>query len=281
MPSFPILYSAHHRSNDFLEFTDRCALTEDQRKRLSDLGTDLTVPCHGILPPLLASHSRGIVDLNRSPNHLDLFRDDDFADPPNRIWLPWQEPTAREQEDILRRIYQTYHDRLLACIQELSLEHPSIIVVAWDNMGRYPLRADGSPRPGHIVPFILSNCGMTEGVDQDERQCEPTSCDPAFLFRLAEEFHHSLLACGFSSHIADGIHFNLPGFKGGYVCEHYTTRRHPELPVGADVQSLQVEYDIALTHNPHTLEADDNAIRRLQQAFVMAMGRTYQNVRKM
>lgn len=271
----PILYSAHHCSSDFVEFRDRCALTEEERQRLSDRGTDLTVPHHGLLPPLCASHSRGIVDLNRSPDHLDLFRDADFADPPHRIWHPWQEPTTREQDDILRLIYQPYHDRLLQCLQELSQEQKPTIVVAWDNMGRYPLRADGSKRPGRTVPIILSNCGVKGSTDRGEEQDGSTSCDPAFLSALAGEFRRSLLSCGFPSSIAEGIHFNLPGFKGGYICAHYSTRRHPELLVYADVQSLQVEYDIALTHNPKTLEAHGDAITRLQSAFAMAIERAY------
>lgn len=274
----PILYSAHHCSSDFGEFSGRSALTDEQRRRLSDLGTDLTVPHHGILPPLLASRSRGVVDLNRPPNHLDLFCDADFADPPNRIWHPWQEPTAREQDAILRKIYHPYHDRLLQCLQELSHEHRSIVVIALDNMGRYPLRADGSPRPGHTVPIILSNRGTEGSTDHDESREASTSCDPALLSALAGEFRHSLLACGFPSDIANGIHFNLPGFKGGYICEHYTTRRHPDLSVHADVQSLQVEYDIALTHNPKTLEANDDALRRLRRAFTMAMEHVYGNL---
>lgn len=145
-------------------------------------------------------------------------------------------------------------------------------------MGRYPLRSDGSRRPGSTVPIILSNCGMTESTNRDERQSEPTSCDPALLLSLAEEFHTALLSYGFPQDCADGIHFNLPGFKGGYICEHYTTRRHPELPVHGNVQSLQVEYDIALTHDPHTLEADDDAIQRLQQAFTQAIERTFAQV---
>ncbi|MBI2524092.1 N-formylglutamate amidohydrolase, partial [Candidatus Peregrinibacteria bacterium] len=223
----------------------------------------------------LATHSRCIVDLNRSPAHLDLFRDTEFADPPNRIWHPWQEPTVREQDDILRCIYRPYHDRILSCLQELAQEDRPILVVAWDNMGRYPLRSDGSPRPGHTVPIILSNRGKKGGTDPDE---EPTSCDPSLLSSLAEEFRTALLACGFPSNVTDGIHFNRPDFKGGYICEHYTTRRHPELPVHADIQSLQVEYDVALTHNPRTLEADGDAIRRLQQAFSSAMERVYANL---
>lgn len=278
MRPLPILYSAHHCSSDFGEFSSRSVLTDEQRRRLSDLGTDLTVPLHGILPPLLASHSRGVVDLNRSPDHLDLFRDADFADPPHRIWHPWQEPTAREQDDILRRIYQPYHDRLLGCLQELSHEHRSIVVVGWDNMGRYPLRADGSPRPGRTVPIILSNCSKKGSTEQDEWQEESTSCDLTLLSSLAEEFRTALLACGFPSDVADGIHFNLPGFKGGYICEHYTTHRHPDLSVHADVQSLQVEYDIALTHNPHTLEANDDAITRFRSAFATAIERVYVNL---
>ena len=278
MPSLPILYSAHHCSSDFGEFSSRSALTDEQRTRLSDLGTDLTVPRHGILPPLFASHSRGVVDLNRSPDHLDLFRYEDSADPPNRIWHPWQEPTAREQDDIIRNIYQPYHNRLLQCLQELSKEQQPILVIAWDNMGRYPLRGDGSRRPGLTVPIILSNCGRKGSTDQGDQQQEPTSCSPALLSVLAEEFRHSLLACGFSADIADGLHFNLPGFKGGYICAHYTTRRYPELPVNADVQSLQVEYDIALTHNPYTLESNNDAISRLQRSFSTAMERAYVNI---
>lgn len=261
MPSLPILYSAHHCSASFGEWSARVALDEERRKRLSDCGTDRTVPLHG--RALFATHSRGVIDLNRPLSHMDLFRDADFADPPNRIWHPWQEPTPAEQEDIIRRIYRPYHDRLLRCLQELSRGGRPVLVVAWDNMGRYPLREDGSVRPGSSPPIILSNCG------------EKGSCDAGLLSALAGEFRAALLACGFSADTAGGMHFNLPGFKGGYICEHYTTRRHPDLPVDVDVQSLQVEYDIAITHDPYTLEADDDAIRRFQRAFSLAMERTY------
>jgi len=276
MSSIPILYSAHHCSSDFGKFSNRSALSAEQRKRLSDCGTDLTVPLHGKV--LLAGYSRGIVDLNRPLDRIDLFRDTDFADPPNRIWIPSQEPTPNEREDIIQRIYRSYHDCILRCLQELSHEHRSIVVVAWDNMGRYPLRGDGSLRPGLIVPVVLSNCGTNGSTDKDGQQQEPTSCSPVILYALAAEFRTALLACGFSSDIADGIHFNLPKFKGGYICEHYNTRRHPELHVDADVQSLQVEYDIALTHNPGTLKTDNDATHRLRQAFAMAMERAYVNL---
>jgi len=276
MRPLPILYSAHHCSAHFGEFGSRSTLSAEQRKRLSDCGTDLTVPLHG--KAILASYSRGIIDLNRPVGHLDLFRATDFADPPNRIWHPWQEPTPQEQGDIIRRIYQPYHDRLLQCLQELSKGQQPVIVVAWDNMGRYPLRGDGSPRPGLTVPIILSNCGKKGSTDQDEQQQELPSCNPALLLALAEEFRHALLARGFPLDIANGIHFNLPGFKGGYVCEHYTTLRHPDLPVAATVQSLQVEYDAALTHDLRTLQTNYSAISRLQQAFSSAMERAYANL---
>ena len=76
----PVIYTAHHASHDFREFSDRCALSDEERVRFSDYGTDETVARNG-LATLIAAHSRALGDLNRAPDDPGRFQEEDYARP--------------------------------------------------------------------------------------------------------------------------------------------------------------------------------------------------------
>lgn len=268
----PIQYSAHHASHNFGEFSARTALTPEQRERYSDYGTDYTVPTHGAIPPLFASYSRGVVDLNRAPDAPTLFPQQDFSEPtPNKIWQPGAESTQEERAAIFQKIYRGYHDQFLANLRMLESRKRPIVVVAWDNTGHYEIGKNESGEAVMMKSFILSNKG-SEG-SSDSSVGELTTCDPNFLDEFAHQLRISLKNVG----LPDEVFLNLV-YKGGYIPEHYNTRRHPELAVNANVQSFQVEYDTILTHDQENLTPDFDNIVKIRIAFERAMNATYINL---
>lgn len=265
----PILCSAHHASDDFGELAERCALTSEQQLRYSDYGTAITVPREGMEEPLIATRSRGVVDLNRDPSSPTLFPQKDFGKPtPNEIWKPGQELTKTERGKVLRTVYHTYHDALMQKVR--GFQRPGV-VVAFDNTAHYSIGKDEAGEDTMMQPFIISNKGM-EGKG-DAAQGEITTCDPRFLEEFAIELRMSLKKFG----LPDEVFLNLV-YKGGYIGEHYNTRRHPELNVPQAVQSFQIEYDTLLTHNQETLEADPAAMKKVRIAVEQALFNAYANL---
>lgn len=280
--TLPIQCSAHHASADFGQFSDRCALTEDQRVRFSDYGTADTVPWGhesgetkvNFHIPLVAYRSRGLVDLNRAPESDTLFREVDFAKPtPNRIWKPGQAPTEEEKLCARREIYEFFHGQMLVNIR--NFDRPGL-VVAWDNTAHYEIGKNEAGQMTMMRPFILSNKGAEGSTDVSEEargKGEVTTCDPGFLTEFAMELRKSLKKYG----LPDEVFLNLV-YKGGYVPEHYNTRRHPEIDVPQAVQSFQVEYDTILTHDQQTLERDSQKMVQMRLAFERALYNSYTNL---
>ena len=103
---------------------------------------------------------------------------------------------------------------------------------------------------------------------------EANSCDPQFLTLLAEAFRNELKLSG----LPDGVHLNLV-FKGGYICRQYSTRRNADIlkaqGITSEVQSLQLEYDAALTHDQQTLAFNPAAAEALRTAFSRAIEQAY------
>jgi hypothetical protein len=63
------------------------------------------------------------------------------------------------------------------------------------------------------------------------------------------------------------IKYNLV-YKGGYITQRYTNYSKPEqLPTKNLVQSFQVEYNMALTHNYENLELLPNRCDQLREIF--------------
>ena len=148
----PIQISAHHASSTFGVFSDRCALTSEQRVRYSDYGSAETAPRDGIQEPLVAMFSRGVVDLNRAPDSKTLFPEKDFGKPePNAIWKPDQGLSLKDRMAIRKSIYEAYHTQLLESIQSFS--RPGL-VVAWDNTAHYHIGKNEMPRCEPVMKHI-------------------------------------------------------------------------------------------------------------------------------
>ncbi len=269
----PVIYSAHHAASVFPGgFANRTALSPIQQLRLSDYGTSVTVPRNGI-STIVSKVSRGLVDLNRQPpqtasldlDDTTLHREHDFDG--NLIWRPGQETTLQERALLRRLFYDTYHDRILSGIK--TFNKPGF-VVGWDNTAHKELGKDEVGDPMMMKAFILSNKGAENRGDNPN---EMTTCDPEFLTELAFQLARALRLLN----LPDEVRLNYV-YKGGYIPEHYNTRRHPDIissPYG--VQSFQVEYDTLLTHDQDTLKENPRNMILLRRAFEIAMHQTYLN----
>ncbi|MBP6994136.1 N-formylglutamate amidohydrolase [Candidatus Woesebacteria bacterium] len=225
----PIIFSAHHASAKFSHFSSRCALTPEEQLRFSDYGTNITVPGTGGL--LVSGYSRGLVDLNRAPDHPALFPAFDFGKPErNRIWYHGREPTEVERVLIQGGIYDRYHAALERSLREIR--RPAL-VVGWDNTAHYIIGNNEAGEPVMMQNVILSNGGR-EGSAYPKHG-EITTCDPALLELFADRLRKALGARG----LCTDIYFNLV-YKGGYIPQRYNTRRNtgPQLEVSHGVQSL-------------------------------------------
>jgi hypothetical protein len=254
----PVVFSAHHASADFNWLSHRCGLTPDQRLRYSDYGTDITAPGTGRL--LVSDHSRGVVDLNRAPDHPALFPEFDFGKPErNSIWYPGREPTEVERALIQGRVYDRYH---AALERSLRLIGRPALVVGWDNTAHYIIGNNEAGEPVMMRNVILSNGGR-EGSAYP-KQGEITTCKPQLLELFADRLRRALGARG----LCTDIYFNLV-YKGGYIPQRYNTRRRIGTPLNVphEVQSFQVEYDTLITHDQQTLKPDYHAMHNLRTAF--------------
>jgi hypothetical protein len=148
------------------------------------------------------------------------------------------------------------------------------LVVAWDNAGKYVLGKDVKGYPVVMKPVILSNRGAEgDGADLPDSLA---SCDPRLLRLLARNVSHQLA----DQDLASQVFLNLV-FRGGYVCEHYSTCRHPselyEEGVDVEVQSFQVEYDGSMTCDQDTLEQSPEKVEALRHSFEEAVAITYES----
>jgi N-formylglutamate amidohydrolase len=264
----PIIYTTHHASHDFGEFSHRVALSEEQKLRFSDYGTDLTVPENGIVA-IVAERSRALGDLNRDPTEPGRFQDQDYAQPDrNDVWKAGEGLTDEEKAYCQSTIYEPFHQTI---VDQLKARDDLTFVVAWDNTAHY-LIGDYIHGKTHMMrPFILSNRGQDNsplaGPD------EPTSCDPQFLAKLADNFATFLAQRG----LPDEVLLNYV-MKGGYITRQYSSLRNKEdlrkLGISCDVQSFQLEYDTAITHDQITLKPNTQNIKALKEAFSEAASKS-------
>ena len=240
----PVIYTAHHASHDFREFSDRCALSDEERVRFSDYGTDSqaaevniygtdeTVARNG-LATLIAAHSRALGDLNRAPDDPGRFQEEDYARP-NRhpIWKEGISLSNDEKVHCDTMYFQPFHQAIVDAI--IAADQP-VLVVAWDNTAHYNIGVNDAGEEMVMKPFILSNRGAEESVES------------------------SLV------------------YKGGYITRHYSSHRNDEvlrsLGITHPIQSLQVEYDTSITHDKQ-LKPNHDAIARLRAAFSEAIEST-------
>jgi hypothetical protein len=265
----PVIYTAHHASHDFGEFTGRVALSEEQRIRFSDYGTSETVPINGIAT-LIAEKSRALGDLNRNPNNPGRFQDQDYGQPQKHaIWKEGQELTEADKQFCQANFYEPFHSEI---VRLLASHDGPAMVIAWDNTAHYLIGVNEGGEAVTMKPFILSNRGAEESARPNSQ--EPTSCEPEFLELLAELFAEELSKRVLPSE----IHLNLV-MKGGYICRQYSTLRNGDAleskGISSPVQSLQLEYDTAITHDQTTLEPMPEKIASLRLAFTDALTKAY------
>lgn len=265
----PVIFSAHHASHEFGEFSERCALTTEQRIRFSDYGTAETVPLNGLFT-VIAERSRALGDLNRAPDDDGGFQEKDYAKPDKHpVWKDGQGLTDKDKAYCRENFYHPYHKKiveLLAGREELTF------VVAWDNTAHYEIGENEAGEPVIMKPFIISNRGQQGSAEPDEK--EPVSCDPEFMDIFKEKFKDELEARDLPSE----IHLNLV-YKGGHIARTYSTNRNgAELRkkgIRAPVQALQIEYDTAITHDQETLEPYVERIEALREAASAAFENAY------
>ncbi|MBP6038303.1 MAG: N-formylglutamate amidohydrolase [Candidatus Saccharimonas sp.] len=269
--SLPVIYTAHHASHDFHEFSQRCTLTDEERIRFSDYGTAETVPRNGIAA-LVASHSRALGDLNRDPDDAGRFQEYDYARPSrNPIWLPGKTLSEKEKAELHQRFYIPFHNEI---IHQLRAVTQPMLVVAWDNTADYIIGKNNVGDDVQMPSFVLSNRG---GEETAETSDEETSCDPLLFTTLRDNFVRELQSAG----LPHDVHLNLV-YRGGYITRRYSTRRAAkalhELGITQPIQSLQLEYNTKLTHDQITLDPNPEAITRLRQAFERAIDQTLREV---
>lgn len=270
----PVIYTAHHASHDFGEFSDRVALNEEQRVRFSDYGTSETVPTNGLFT-IVTERSRALGDINWDPDNPGRFQDRDYWQPvDNKIWIPGQELTEAEKEYCHKNYYEPFHN---AIVDKLRGQNEPTFVVSWDNTAHYIIGPDDAGETSMMKPFIISNRGRRESpYDRDD---ETTSCDPRLIEILVPNFKHELELAGLPTE----IHVNLV-YRGGNICRTYSSRRHKQelidLGIKADVQSLQMEYDTEITHDQVTLEPKPDKILAIKTSFSNAIEKSIKDYLK-
>lgn len=260
----PFVFSAHHASDDFGAYTDRCALTDLQRKAYSDYGTSQTVPQNGI-GAVEATLSRGIVDLNRAPADAQQFAQYDFANPVNAIWKQGQQLSEAEKQQILQDYYETFHGALTELAE--SADSGVSIVVAWDNTAQKVIGNNEVGEPVVMPTIILSNQGDEELQSRADGQ--QTTCDPQLLKLIGDQLTNALAAAD----LPNDVHYNLV-FKGKQI-----VASHTEWPNNPLRQSLQIEYSSVLTHNQETLEELPGRINLVRSVAEHALTQAFQQYR--
>ncbi len=261
----PVIYTAHHASSEFGEFLERTALDFEKRIRFSDYGTDETVPTNGIVT-IIAEHSRALGDLNRDPDDPDRFKTADYAKPDaHPIWKEGESLTAADKTYCQKTFYDPFHTEIL---DQLRHRKEPTLVVAWDNTSHYDIGLNEAGESVTMKPFVLSNRGSEASGKAGAN--EPASCDPELLELLAKQFRSEL-----DKHdLPNEVHLNLV-FKGGYITRQYSSFRNRSVlkkqGITCEVQSLQLEYDTAITHNQTTLEPNEDNMIKLQTAFSEAI----------
>lgn len=260
----PFIFTAHHASHEFHDFTERVALNEEQRIRFSDYGTALTVPSVGVAS-IVATQSRALGDLNRDPDDPMRFAELDYGKPDRHpIWRSGEALTNDEKIICQKRFYEPFHSKIIQLLKQQSQE---TVVVAWDNTAHYEIGTNEAGQAITMPNIVLSNRG-DEGAANGTH--DSVSCDPDLLYFVAEAMQANLRASG----LPHEVDLNLV-YKGGYICRTYSSYRNSDLlqslGVVVPVQSFQVEYNTNLTHDQQTLEAHTAHIRMLKAALSNAL----------
>jgi hypothetical protein len=282
------IWSAHHASHSFfdaqngVDYRSRCALTPLQQEKLSDYGTDITVPTNGVLT-MRSQLNRALGDLNRKKDNAfrpqdfgKIFRDGRWHADKHDIWLPGQQPTDAEKEQLLTMYWDPYYARIL---EELRRAKRPMVVVAFDNTANYKIgeNTDGSDRIMMNIDVANDGAKGKPGLDEkgEERKLI-TTCDPKFLQEFAYQLSRALREQGLRDDVTRNEYDDEEFNQCGDLAKHFNTRGNV-LDVPNEVQAIQIEYNTFLTHliQDHALVADFDAMVKLRIAIERAMYATY------
>jgi len=198
---------------------------------------------------LMATHSRYVVDLNRSPDGASLYPGqsvtglcpvDTFADTP--LYLPGAEPDEAEIAARREAVWRPYHQQLEAELQRLRAQHGAAML--WD---------------AHSIRSVLPRFFEGKLPDFNLGTADGASCDPALAQRLL------------------GIAQAIPGhtavlngrFKGGYITRHYG--RPAERIHAVQLEMTQCSYmqeSMPFDYLPERAERVQPHLRQLLQAML-------------
>lgn len=188
---------------------------------------------------LVATHSRYVLDLNRSPDDVDQDVCPEFEVPsrPNPRALIWRvstegkevltRPLSRlELKSRIERVHRPYHDKLASLLEERR------------RLFGYAILVDG-----HSMPSV----GRVGHADHDERRADIVpgdvrgrSCSPALMTTVSEHFR----AAGFE------VRPNDP-YMGGYI-----TRHHGRPSRGVHAIQIEVNRDLYMNEGECTFEGE-------------------------
>lgn len=192
---------------------------------------------------LVPRFSRYVVDLNRPPDDVSLYPGQNttglcptvqFSGEP--VYLPGQEPDAREIAARVQAWWQPYHAALQQELVRLRARHGRAVL--WEG---HSIRS--------VVPFLFEgrlpdfNIGTAAG----------TSCSPALQARLAAVME----AQNDYSHVFNGR------FKGGYITRHYGRPAEGVEAVQLELAQLNYMDEESFSYLPERAGPTAALIRRL------------------
>lgn len=195
----------------------------------------------GVLGRVTMPIARVLIDANRPPDSLD---DPDGAVKSHTSYgqAVYHTPLTRtEQEQLLARYWQPFHDTLDRMIDEYG--HAVKLFLDCHNMAQVGPSAYGDA--GQPRPFIcLGNFGNSEGEARQDKP--PLSCLPPLMRRarrLAEEFFGDLELLEPAGPRPAVAALNHP-FPGGYILRHVHQRLRAV--TGRDVPCIMIEVNRGL-----------------------------------
>jgi formiminoglutamase len=212
----------------------------------------------GVLATVSMSIARVFIDANRRPDDLD------NPDGPVKSQTSYgapiyaEPPTRAEQQHLLARHWQPYHDRLAGAVAQQ--QGRAKLLLDCHNMAQHSPSAYA--HAGAARPFIcLANLGDGDGRPTAERGW--TSCSPELIqagARLAQEIFAdlTLLEPG-PGERPPVVAINWP-FKGGYILEQHTAPHLPALMIEVNRGLFIGDQDAARPSKPDQARIEE--IRR-------------------
>jgi N-formylglutamate deformylase len=201
-----------------------------------DLGASVLVP----------THSRYVVDLNRSPDDVSLYPGQNTTGlcptvqfSGDSVYLDGQEPTAEEIAGRVDAYWQPYHDALKAELERIRAAYGRCVL--WEG---HSIRS--------VVPFLFEgrlpdfNLGTAGG----------SSCRPA----LREQLVSVLEAQADYSFVVDGR------FKGGYITRHYGKPEQGIDTVQLELSQVNYMDETTYAYDSERAAATQGLIHRLLEA---------------